>query len=494
MEYVIDSAEMKKCDQVTIDKIGIPSLVLVERAALCAEEELCDSTFNLERVLVICGSGNNGADGLALARLLCVKGIDVSVLFIGDEAKRTAENRAEAEILRKHGINIMGDADFDSYTAIVDALFGIGLSKAVDGRYKEVIEQMNHSKALVLSLDIPSGISADTGRVMGIAVRAAKTVTFAYKKIGLTLYPSAEYAGIVKVKDIGVTELGFEDTLPKVCSHTHEDLKAIPKRKPYSNKGTFGKVLIIGGSVNMCGAAYFSAKAAYRTGAGLVKVYTPDENRVVLQSTIPEAVLSTYDRKRIDYEAMRDNLSWADIIVIGPGMGVEGDSREILKFVMSSAKVPLVIDADAVNLLAKEPELLDEHRQEIIITPHLGEMSRLIGKDIEEIADNLIAEATELARRYRVICVLKDSRTVTTDGGSRIYLNQSGNSGMATGGSGDVLTGIIAGLAAQGGELFESASLGVYIHGLAGDAASERHGAYGVTANEIIDGINDIVR
>ena len=425
MEYLVSSSEMKKCDSFIINKMGVPSMVLMERAALSLVEELYDGIFDLSKVLLVCGSGNNGGDGFAVARLLYLKGIQVSICFIGDEQDCTFETRQQLKIARNYGIDIVSDWDFEGYTTIVDAIFGIGVSRPVEGRYKQVIENINDSGAQTLSIDIPSGISADTGKVMGVAVKADKTMTIAYKKLGLVLYPGAEYAGSVKVKDIGITDIGFEGKNPTVYSYTEDDLKLIPPRSSHSNKGTYGKVLVIAGDINMSGAAYFAAKAAYRTGAGLVKVYTPHENRVIIQSMLPEAILGTYDRNDINIENLKEAIEWASVIVLGPGMGTGDHTKTILRLVLSSTDVPLVIDADGINVIAQYPDMLKNHKNNLILTPHLGEMARLVKKEIWQVQENLIKEAEEYAKAEKLICVLKDATTVVTDGGGPVYLNQS---------------------------------------------------------------------
>ncbi|MFY9612894.1 MAG: NAD(P)H-hydrate dehydratase [Tissierellaceae bacterium] len=494
MEYLVTSNEMKACDYNTINKIGIPSMVLVERAALGALEELVDHGFDLSRVLVVCGRGNNGADGFALARLLHLKGVSVDILFIDRDKKSTPETSQQISIVQNYGIGILDQVDFTAYTTIVDGLLGVGLSRDVEGAYADIIEGINQSQARVLALDIPSGISADDGKVMGKAVLADKTVTFGFKKLGLVLYPGARYAGELVVKDIGLTEIGFEGKLPKVSSHTPEDMEMLPVRQPYSNKGTFGRVLVVAGSTNMSGAAYLSAKAAYRMGVGLVNIYTVEENREILQTQLPEAILTTYDSQNPDLGDLIAKIQEARVIVVGPGMGRSLSTRIILETVLKVSEVPLVIDADAVNILAENPDLLEDHRQDIILTPHLGEMGRLIKKNTRQISENIIAEAEDFARKKGLNCVLKDTRTVIARRDGQVFLNQSGNDGMATAGSGDVLTGIIAGLIAQGLGSMEAASLGVYIHGLAGDRAAEKLGRHALMAGDIIDSLHYILR
>lgn len=492
MEYLLNSEEMKRCDVTTIQKIGMPSMVLMERAALSVVEEL--DSFDLTRVLVVCGSGNNGADGYAVARLLHLQNIKVDVLFVGDEQKRTTENKQQQKIAEYYGVSSVKKIENNPYTTIVDALFGIGLSRPLSGKYLEIIEQVNQAEGEILSVDIPSGISADNGKVMGNAIKATRTVTFAFRKLGLVLYPGADYAGVVKVKDIGITARGFEGRFPKIYTYTRKDLERIPRRQSYSNKGTYGKILVVAGSKNMSGAAYFSAKAAYRMGAGLVRIVTPEENRQILQTLLPEAIVTTYQRSQLDGDWLTEAINWASAIVIGPGMGISEEAKYLLSKVLSISKVPLVIDADAITLVAKEPELLHDHEQKIIMTPHVGEMSRLTGKPIPKIADDIIEVAEKFAAEKKLTCVLKDARTIVTEGTEDTYVNTSGNNGMATGGTGDVLTGVIVGLLAQGLREREAARLGVYIHGLAGDAAAAQKGSYGMLADDVCDAINEVVR
>ncbi|MGN8842722.1 NAD(P)H-hydrate dehydratase [Niallia sp. HCP3S3_B10] len=492
MEYLLNSEEMKRCDVTTIQKIGMPSMVLMERAALSVVEEL--DSFDLTRVLVVCGSGNNGADGYAVARLLHLQNIKVDVLFVGDEQKRTTENKQQQKIAEYYGVSSVKKIENNPYTTIVDALFGIGLSRPLSGKYLEIIEQVNQAEGEILSVDIPSGISADNGKVMGNAIKATRTVTFAFRKLGLVLYPGADYAGVVKVKDIGITARGFEGRFPKIYTYTRKDLERIPRRQSYSNKGTYGKILVVAGSKNMSGAAYFSAKAAYRMGAGLVRIVTPEENRQILQTLLPESIVTTYQRSQLDGDWLTEAINWASAIVIGPGMGISEEAKYLLSKVLSISKVPLVIDADAITLVAKEPELLHDHEQKIIMTPHVGEMSRLTGKPIPKIADDIIEVAEKFAAEKKLTCVLKDARTIVTEGTEDTYVNTSGNNGMATGGTGDVLTGVIVGLLAQGLREREAARLGVYIHGLAGDAAAAQKGPYGMLADDVCDAINEVVR
>ena len=270
----------------------------------------------------------------------------------------------------------------------------------------------------------------------------------------------------------------------------------MPLRPENSNKGTFGRVLVIGGSPCMSGAAYFSAKAAYRTGAGLVHIITNEVNRVILQTQLPEAVLTTYSESDFNEDIISEAIEKADVIVIGVGLGQSELAFRILSLALSVADAPVIADADALNIIAKSLSLLDNVSAPIIITPHMMEMARLCHTDISEVMANTVGFAVSFAEKNSLICALKDHETVVADGngGNRIYINKSGNSGMATGGSGDVLTGIIAALVAQGLPLFGATTLGVYIHGLAGDAAADELGEYSVMASDIVEHISTIIK
>ena len=491
MQYILNSEEMKRYDDNTIHKIGIPSMVLMEKAAMAVVEELED--FDLNNILIVCGSGNNGGDGAAIARILHLQGKKVTILFAGSVEKCTEETRQQLQIAKNCGVRMVVEADWSRYTLVLDAMFGIGLSRDVTGHFAEIIQEMNDSALPIVAVDIPSGISADTGKVLGHAVMAKKTVAFAFKKVGHVLYPGTEYAGEVKVKDIGITEASFFGDYPEIHTYTSSDLSMVPKRKPYSNKGSYGKVLVIGGSSNMNGAAYLSAKSAYRMGAGLVYVYTLENNRDIMQTLLPEAILKTYDIDQVEHIALLELLEKVDVAIVGPGMGITKHTKHLLEMVLVNADVPLIVDADALNIIAEMPELLEKHPQPLIITPHLKEMSRITGEAVSDISQNLIETAQNYAAQENVICVLKDARTVVATGGGHTYINQSGCNAMATGGSGDVLTGAIGGLIAQGAEIDAAARLGVYIHGLAGEKAAQKLGNYAVIASDIADCISEAI-
>jgi NAD(P)H-hydrate epimerase len=407
----------------------------------------------------------------------------VTVAFVGKETSMSQETKVQKKICENCGIKISSNYREAEYTTIVDAIFGIGLSRNVEGDYAKVISWINEQRAFVAAVDLPSGISSENGRVMGCAVRADLTVTFAFRKLGQILYPGTLYCGKTVCREIGIPMApSKEDKLPVFCFGS-EDLRRIPARMAYSNKGTYGKVLLIAGSEGMSGAAYLAGLASYRSGCGLVRIFTPGCNRQVMQTQLPEAIVTAWEMNLLQ-EQLKQALAWADVVGIGPGFGTGEIQREILEAVLRTWKGALVIDADGLNLLAKDLTLLHETKAKVIVTPHIGEMSRLQSVPKETILSDLIGTAKAFAEAHQVVCVLKDARTIVSDG-SQVMVNTSGNSGMAVGGAGDVLTGVICGLLAQGMAPFDAAALGVYLHGLSGDAACRRHGAYGMIARDI---------
>lgn len=494
MNILVDSRQMKMCDSNTIHHFGVPSLVLMERAALGVTEEIEKRVQSQGQILLVCGTGNNGGDGLAVGRILLQHGYKVTVVMPGDLSKVSAETEKQLEICNAYGIEIQRQIPKKEFDVVVDAIFGIGLSRDLQGTYFELIEQMNEIEAYKVAVDIPSGIHADTGAVMGIAFQADITVTFAFQKLGLRLYPGTEYAGQTVVKDIGIGAESFLEE--KIVNYELEDkdLYKIPKRPNYSNKGTFGKVLVVAGHKNMAGAAFLSGKAAYVTGAGLVKIWTEEANRQVIQQLLPEAVMGVYEPKQPKIEELKESIDWADVIVAGPGIGTEETAEEMIKVILENAKVPVILDADGLNIVAKHKEWLKAAKTTLIVTPHLGEMARLIEKSIFDMKKQLLQVAREFAEEYNVICVLKDARTIIALPDGTTYINTSGNNGMATGGAGDVLTGVLAGLIAQRMEVKQAAPLGVYLHGIGADRMIVQTGTYGMMAQDIAEGVRMVMK
>lgn len=494
MKYLVNSREMKQYDTNTTEHFKVPSLLLMERAALAVFDEIKRQYPCSKKFLIVCGTGNNGADGFALTRLLLLDGAEVHTVLIGDRKKETDQCKKQLEILFAYGCPVLeAIPENTAYDVIVDAIFGVGLSRNVEGIFADTIRKMNEIPGKKIALDMPSGISSDTGAVLKCAFRADCTITFAYEKIGMHLFPGNEYVGEIVTKQIGITDESFLTQMPGVMAFEMEDLRLLPKRASHSNKGSFGKLLLIAGSVDMAGAAVLSAKAAYTAGCGLVRVFTPEENRIPLQTSIPEAVLTTYHPEKLDASKLSEAMKWADVIVCGPGIGTGDAAHQIVKTVLQKASVPVVLDADALNIIAEDTSVLLLAHTELVITPHLGEMSRLTGDSIAFIQTRLIDTADKFAGKFHVTCVLKDEHTVVATPHGKTYLNLSGNHGMATAGSGDVLTGIIGSLLAQRADTETAAALGVYLHGLSGDTALKKCGFRGMMAGDIVNGLRNFL-
>ena len=491
MLELLTAAQMRAADEETIQD-GIPSRELMERAARAALHVL-EKNFDTTHTLILCGSGNNGGDGLAMARFLAEKSKRASVYYTG---KRKADGTPDtdamsAECARQYtllpaAVAQQATLQTTGVTAVVDAVFGIGLCRPIEGEIADCLRAVAATGIPVLALDIPSGIHADNGQLLGTALPAKVTVAIAARKWGHFLYPGTLLCGETEVVDIGIHAKAPQGYLVQ-----KSDLSALPSRPARAHKGTFGRVLVIGGSVGMSGAAYFAAKAALRSGAGLVEIYAPQENRIIYQTQLPEALLTLYDPAAHDEKQLLAAINRADAIAIGMGLGQNDLTYQLLAFTLEHATVPLVIDADALNVMAASPalrELCSVSTQSKILTPHLGEASRILSRPVPAISQDLPANAAICAKAFSATVVLKDTRTVISDG-STAYLNTYGNSGMATGGSGDVLEGVIASLLAQGAPPTDAARLGVLTHALAGDAALTVCGNHGMMASDIIDGL-----
>ena len=491
MQLWVNAAQMKAADQYTIQKLGIPSLELMEHAAQACVQVLEDEKIDLSHVCVVCGSGNNGGDGFAIARILQNNRYSVETFCVGNPEHYTEETQEQMHRLQECGGKITyGMPQEDSYSVIIDAVFGVGLSRKVEGRYRQVIEQMNRMRGTKFAVDIPSGLSATTGCILGCAFKADYTVTFQLKKIGLELSQGRTMAGRVIVPDIGIsTDSICEDQ--EIVRTAGKDIyrKMLPDRPEDSNKGTYGRLLVIAGSKGMAGAAYLNAHAAYMTGAGLVRIYTSSDNREILQTLLPEAIITTYEE--YNKEELLSLLTWADSVCIGSGLGMSRLSEKILKTVIEYVKVPCLIDADGLNLLAENKNYLNQMAERrFVITPHMKEMSRLTGTPVEELKADRIQILKDFISRYRITCVLKDSRTLIASEEKGIRMNLTGNSAMAKAGSGDVLAGVISGWMVQGKEAEDAAELGTYIHGLSGDLAKFEKGVYSVMARDLIEYIS----
>ena len=447
MKLLVNAAQMKAADQYTIQELGIASLELMERAANACVQTMQSKNLDLSSVCVVCGSGNNGGDGFAIARILKNMGCSVDTYLVGNPEHCTPETREQIRRLQECGGKITEDIPQDnSYSIVIDAVFGVGLSRKIEGTYRQVIERMNQMQGTKFAVDIPSGLSASTGCVLGCAFHADDTVTFEVKKIGLELAQGRAYAGRVTVAEIGISHEPLLQDADVIHSFEREEYRRmLPERPEDSNKGSYGRLLVIAGSKGMAGAAYLNAHAAYMT----------------------------------------------DGVCIGSGIGRSTTSEKLLRTVIEYVDVPCLIDADGLNLLSDNKDLLDRLAdRKFIFTPHMKEMSRLTGIPVEDLREDRIQILKKFADGYQVTCVLKDSRTLIADKANEICLNLTGNSAMAKAGSGDVLAGVIAGFMVQEKDTKKAARLGTYVHGLAGDLAKFEKGVYSVMARDLIEYIS----
>ena len=519
MIKIVNSNGAKKLDEVA-QNLGISGMVLMERAALSTAEFIKTRLLTGDKdkkVIAICGSGNNGGDGIACARILHEWGFNVEVFVIGKEEKFTGQTRAQVDLAVNSEVELkivepselIADRDDFKNAVIIDAIFGVGFKGRLEGNLEKLADYLNMLSSIKVAVDIPSGVNGSNGKVESTAIKCDYTITFGVNKTGIAVYPGKGYAGEVVVADIGFPKKALDMVPCNTFTFDEKDMGYfMPKREEYSNKGDFGKILIIAGSEEMCGASYLSALAAYRTGAGLVRIFTPEANRISLQNLIPEAILTTYnDSPEMDIKAATEEKlykavkEWADVVVIGPGLGISKRSKSIVRKTIEISEVETIIDADGLRLFRevieeKENRKLDlkkDLKTGFVLTPHIKELSDLLYLSKEEVKDDIIGIAEELKYCAGMV-VIKEARTVVV-GEGRCCINNSGNSAMAKAGSGDVLTGIIAALMVVDKlRQFMMVALGVYIHGLAGDTLKEKKGSHGILARELADEVAEIMK
>jgi NAD(P)H-hydrate epimerase len=512
---VVTAAEMREIDRTTIEEYGIPSFVLMERAGLAVAakvKEVCAG----RKVLVLCGSGNNGGDGFVAARGLHNEGYRVKVVMFGKSASLSTDCKAQYLTAKKTGIPIEIRKSLDSVDLhgafVIDAIFGTGLSRPVAVDLAALFRSLNRSDVPVLSVDMPSGISADTGEVLGAAIKADHTLTFGLPKRGHYLYPGAEYTGGLCIEDIGFpARLIRSNALRTELMGQERAMFLMPERPRNSYKGDYGHVFVVAGSRGRTGAALMTAKACLRTGSGLLTLGVPEslldifQGRVTEEMTLPlpDRGNGTLDEKAIE-KILGFASQYADIIAIGPGIGVSPDTERIVSRLVQTSPVPMVIDADGLNSLKNSIKTLRNAKSPVIITPHPGEMARLLNSRTEagsrqsnirtKIEKERITAAISFSQETGVHVVLKGVPTIIAAPEGDVYINTTGNPGMATAGSGDVLTGIISSLAGQGLNPLNAATLGVYLHGRAGDEAAKVKGEHSLIASDIIEFLPDTIR
>jgi NAD(P)H-hydrate epimerase len=509
---VLNTKQMREADRRTIEDIGIPSIVLMENAGRHVVASM-ESTFeNLAsmRVAVLCGRGNNGGDGFVVARVLAERSVEASVFLVGKGAEVKGDARINLDVLGQLGIDVVEVADASAWELqssailgadlVVDALFGTGLNGPLSGLAETIAADLNASSRPVVSIDLPSGLSADGPDVPGPAVHATLTVTLAAPKLPLVLPPAEALAGNLVIADIGIPRSVIADLEgPSIELLTRDAMRALVQpRAQDSHKGDYGRVLIVAGSRGKTGAAHLAATSALRSGAGLVSVATAASCVPVVASLGAEYMTEPLDESAdgtIAFEAVDRVLEHgADVIAMGPGLGRSPSTTAFVHAVVERAGVPLVIDADALNAFAGEADrLVGRDGVDVIITPHPGEMARLTGLSIEDVQAHRLDVARDFATAHHVHVVLKGHRTIVATPDGKAFINLTGNAGMATGGTGDVLTGMIAAWSAQLLDAEAACKLAVYLHGLAGDLAEADEGEVGMIAGDLVARLGDAV-
>jgi ADP-dependent NAD(P)H-hydrate dehydratase / NAD(P)H-hydrate epimerase len=508
---VLNSAQMREADRRTIDDIGIPSLVLMENAgrqAVAAMEAMYGDLLE-RQVAVLCGRGNNGGDGFVVARTLAQRGVDVSVFLMGRVADVRGDARTNLEILGRLGLTVVEVADSQAWelhfsevsdcTLIVDAIFGTGLNAPVSGLIESVVADVNASGIPVVAIDLPSGLSADSAEPIGPSIEASLTVTLAAPKLPLVLPPGETRAGDIVIADIGIPGDVLESVDgPRVDLLTRASMRElITPRTPDSHKGDYGRVLVVAGSRGKTGAAHLSAVGALRSGAGLVTIATPASCQSVIAAMAAEYMTEALAEtdEGLDPEGVDRVLDWArDVIAIGPGLGRADGTRNFIRQLVDRATMPLVIDADGLNAFSEDPDrLAGREGRDVIITPHPGEMGRLVGMSTDEVQSSRLEIARNFAATHHVYVVLKGHRTLIATPDEKVFINPTGNPGMATGGTGDVLTGMIAAWLAQLLDAEAACKLAVYLHGMAGDLAEADEGEVAMTAADVAGHLGDAI-
>jgi NAD(P)H-hydrate epimerase len=484
--------QVRELDRLAIEQAGIPGIDLMQRAGTAAFNVLQDTWPRARRLAVYCGTGNNGGDGYVLAHLARQAGLEVQVFQVGDSSKTTPTAAMARQTMEQAGLTVQALPSEPVETdVVIDALLGTGLQGEVRPPFREAILQMNHTRAPVLALDIPSGLNADTGQVLGVTVRAQLTICFIGLKQGLFTAEGPDHAGQLAFHGLQVPASVITAVKPSASRITFDALAhRLAPRPRCSHKGDFGHVLIIGGDQGMAGAALLAGRAALRSGAGWVSVATRPEHAAHMWTAQPELMCHPV-KEAVELTPL---LQKASVVAVGPGLGQSDWSRQLFGMALECGKA-LVIDADALNQLAREPV----SRPDWILTPHAGEAGRLLGSTSQAVQADRFAAVRALQSRYGGVVVLKGNGTLVSDGEDPVGLSSAGNPGMATGGMGDVLTGIIAGLLAQQHDddirprLQVAARLGVSVHGMAANQAARSVGERGLLPSDIINEISDLV-
>ena len=510
--FVVTAEQMREMDRLTIQKYGVPSLKLMDRAGEGITKAILENFGRAAKkgVLVVAGKGNNGGDGLVVARLLKKKRIscEVALLARKTELSSDAAHNLRAYVKSRGRVTEIGEASLGLLSErmrnkrlLVDAILGTGIKSAVGGLYGEAITLMNASGVPIVAVDIPSGLDTNRGMPLGLAIQAKMTVALAYPKLGEVIYPGLSYVGELAVADIGIDPRAVREVSPNIELLEREEIRElVPIREPDTHKGTYGHVLAMAGSRGKTGAAILACRAAMRTGAGLVTLAAPRSLNDIFATSMVEVMTeplqdnAAEEMEPLSDEEWRRLLKRKNSLLFGPGIGVYDATRSALRWLLRNLEIPWVIDADGLNNLALEIDRLRHAKTPPILTPHPGEMGRLIDKDSATVNRDRVGTARSFAMERRCHVVLKGARTVIATAEGKVYINPTGNPGMASGGMGDVLAGILAALLGQGLSPEDAMKLGVYLHGFVGDRAAAETGQMGLIATDIIKGLPSGIR
>jgi NAD(P)H-hydrate epimerase len=505
---LVTADEMQAMDRLTIEDFGIPGMVLMENAGRGATRFLLEQFPDIEHktVGVMAGRGNNGGDGFVMARCLKQKGIQVQVFLLAETGRVQGDALANLKLLKPLGVPVVEIPDEASFSKLnaemqgvdlwIDAILGTGLSSDVKGYFRRIIDYLNSLNKPVFAVDLPSGLNSDTGQPCGTCIRAAATATFAYAKTGHMVYPGADYTGNLKIVDIGIPPHIVAAVGPEHFLLTAQLIRTYLTPRPTdAHKGSTGHLLVVAGSSGKTGAAAMTSMAALRTGAGLVTLGVAESLNPVLEGQMLEAMTVALPENgsgilgESAFDAIQKELPGKRCLALGPGLGQAAVTKKLIRKIIRHSEIPVVVDADGLNGLAGEVQDLSGAKAPIILTPHPGEMARLLGTTVSNIQQNRIQSARKFSVRYQVHVVLKGAATIISRPDGRVSINATGNPGMASGGMGDVLTGMIAGLIVQGLAPEAACQVGVYLHGAAADSLAEGIGPRGYLAGDVIEAI-----
>lgn len=514
--HVVTASEMQRMDRETIESFGLPGRVLMENAGRGVVDVMVKTFPGIKssgpnlRIGIVAGRGNNGGDGFVIARCLSGMGASVSVYLFSDRTAVKGDAAANLALLDALKVPVFEITDpallaqhqpgMHQQEIWVDALLGTGLNAEVKGLFRTGIEFLNSLNRPVIAVDIPSGLNADTGMILGACIQAHTTVTFGFPKIGHILFPGAAVTGRLKTIDIGIPAHIVRNIAPTHHILTPEFIaRSFPRRAPTSHKGSNGHVLMVAGSAGKAGAAVMSGLAALRSGAGLVTLATPESLNAIIQSQIPEIMTAPMAGRKEGLwddslcDSIREQLQGKKCLAMGPGMGASPETRKLVLEILRDVAIPVVLDADGLNCICGHLDVLKGMKAPAVLTPHPGEMSRLTGASVSDIQADRIGAARRFSQAHHVHLVLKGARTVIAHPDGTVYINLTANPGMATGGMGDVLTGVIAGLLAQGLEPEAASHAGVYLHGKAADSLCESMGPFGFLASEVAGAMPGVI-